>query len=103
MDDPKCSRPHLTPELMRVFAQLLRDRFQLEADVASLASILEGAVLMDQPPFGWLEALKQMRETVEYRNTSEQYAQQLAQVEKIADAVEWENFLKSIPPTHFLN
>jgi hypothetical protein len=93
----------MEPKIVREFIKLIREHFRLQAEVRMLAAILETAVVKDQPPIGWLEALKQARKTQTYRNISEQYAPLLAQLEQSADANELDRLIGTIPPTDFLN
>lgn len=93
----------MEPKTTREFVKLIREFFRLQAEVRSLAALLQTAELMDQPPIKWLDALKQMRTLQEYRNISEQYAPLLAHIEQFAEATELDQLIKSIPPTEFLN
>ena len=81
--------------------------FRLQAEVRALAAILEPAVTLKQPPYDWLEALKLARKQREYRNVSEQFEPQIAQLEQAPEAKEaagnLDDFLSSIPPAEFLN
>jgi len=89
----------MTPKQVREFVPLIREYFRLQAEVRSLAAILEGAVQGHQPPWGWREALKQLRLTDCYRNISEQYALELAHIEQAADEHELRRVLDTLPPT----
>ena len=93
----------MEPKVIREFIKLVREHFHLQAEVKTLAAILETAVYVHQPPIDWLEALKLARETEAYRNISEQYAPLLAQLEQSADANELDRLIGTIPPTDFLN
>jgi hypothetical protein len=93
----------MNPEQTRAFVKLIREHFRLQADIRMLAAILESAATFNHPPFGWLEALRLGRSTPEYRNISQQYAQQLAHIEQSAEATELDQLIRSIPPTEFLN
>jgi hypothetical protein len=90
-------------KIIREFIKLIREHFRLQAEVQTLAAILETAVHVHEPPNGWLEALKLARETEAYRNISEQYASLVVQLEKSADANDLDRLMDTIPPTDFLN
>ena len=81
----------------------MRANFRLQADVRALAMILEAAVDLNQPPLGWLDALRLARLQPEYRSISEQLAPQFAALEQSLDLSELGGLLDSIPPTDFLN
>jgi len=83
--------------------QLAREHFRLLAEIKSLAAILETAERLNQAPIKWLDALKLLRTQPEYRNISEQFEPQLAEVERSAEAIELGRLLDSIPPAQFLN
>lgn len=93
----------MKPEQTHEFVKLIREHFRLRADINTLAAILETAVRLNRPPFGWLEALKLARTKHEYRNISEQFEPQLAEVERSLEEAELDRLLDSIPPTQFLN
>jgi len=88
----------MTPERIRETARLIREHLRLQAEVRSLAAILESAEQVRQPPWAWRDALKQLRRTESYRNISEQYAQQLARIEEAADENELSRVIGTIPP-----
>jgi hypothetical protein len=90
-------------ESTQAFVKLIREFFRLQAEVRTLAAILQTAEQLDQPPIKWLEALKQARTHPNYRNISEQYAPLLDHIEQSAQANELDRLIKSIPPTQFLN
>lgn len=92
----------MEPKAIREFINLIREHFRLPAEIRTLAAILETAVHGDQPPIGWLEALKVARETLAYRNISEQHAPLLAQLEESADAIELARLISTIPATQSL-
>jgi hypothetical protein len=89
----------MTPKQIRETAKLIREHFRLQAEARSLAAILEGAEQVRQPPWNWRDALKQLRLTESYRNISEQYTQQLADIEQYADENELCRVIDTIPPT----
>jgi hypothetical protein len=97
---PKVGREgKMTPEQIREMGKLIREHFRLQAEIRSLAAILEGAEQVRQPPWGWRQALKQLRLTESYRKISEQYAQQLTHIEQAADENELRRLIDTIPPT----
>ena len=87
----------------RAFTKVIREHFKLRAEVVTLAAMLEIAEQLNQPPIGWLKALKLARTKQEYRNISEQFEPQLAELERSAGATELDRLLNSIPPAEFLN
>jgi len=89
----------MTPKQIREFVPLIREYFRLQAEVRSLAAILEGSAQVRQPAWGWREALKQLRLTESYRNISEQYALELAHIEQVADEHELRRVIEALPPT----
>lgn len=89
----------MTPNQIREFVPLIREYFRLQAEVRSLAAILEGAAQGHQPPWAWREALKQLRLTESYRNISEQYALELARIEQVADERELRRVMEALPPS----
>lgn len=93
----------MEPESTQAFVKLIREFFRLQADVRTLAAILQAAEQLDQPPIKWLEALRLARLQPDYRSISEQYAPLLAHIEQSAEANELDRLIKSIPPTQFLN
>jgi hypothetical protein len=93
----------MEPKAIREFIKLIREHFPLQAEVRTLASILETAVYLNQPPIGWLNMLKLVRKTPDYRSISEQYAPLLAQFEESADANELARLISTIPPTQPFN
>ena len=90
----------MTPKQVREIVPLIREYFRLQAEVRSLAAILEGAVQGHQPPWAWREALKPLRLTQSYRNISEQYALELAHIEQVADEHELRRVMEALPPVH---
>src|SRR5713226_9355864 len=89
----------MTPEQLdkftKEFTKLLREYFRLQAEVKTLAGIIQTFVhLNEPPPMNWLELLKLARETQDYRNISEQYTQVLARLESVADASELARLLE---------
>jgi hypothetical protein len=93
----------MQPKVIREFTKLVREHLRLQAEVKTLAAILDTAVYVHQPPIDWLEALKLARETEAYRNISEQYDSLLVQLEKSADLNQLDRLISTIPPTEFLN
>jgi hypothetical protein len=93
----------MKPEQTREIIKLVREHFRLQAEVRTLAAILEVAERLDQAPFKWLDALKQARQTPGYRTISEQFEPQLAEVERSLEDTELGLMLEKIPPTQFLN
>jgi hypothetical protein len=87
----------------REFVKLIREHFRLQAEVRTLAALLETAVQLNQPPFGWLDALKLARKQPDYRSISEQFEPQLAEVERSLEESELGRVLEKIPPIQFLN
>jgi hypothetical protein len=95
--------PLLPPEFGRQFAALLREHLRLQADIRSLASMLKHAEASEVPPYGWLDALKALRETPAYRSISEQYEPQFHAIEDAADGEECLKLLATMPPTRLPN
>ena len=93
----------MEPKTTREFVKLIREHFRLEAEVKTLAAILETAVFLNQPPIGWLNALKVARLQQDYRNISEQFGPQLVQLDAAVDWNELIRVLGNIPPSQFLN
>ena|ERR1700676_4722426 len=86
------------------FTKLLRDYFRLQADAMALELIIRTSVATKDPvPELWLEALKHIRTTQEYRNISEQFGPQLVQLDAAVDWNELIRVLGTIPPSQFLN
>jgi hypothetical protein len=98
----------MTPEqlekITKECTKLLRAHFQLQAEVKTLASIIQIFVQVNEPPpANWLDLLRAARETPAYRSISEQFAPQLAQLEAVADWSELNRLLGAIPPAQFVN
>jgi hypothetical protein len=93
----------MKPEQTREILKLVREHFRLQAEVRTLAAMLEVAERLDQAPFKWLDALKQARETQGYRSISEQFEPQLVAIEHSLEENELAHLLGSIPPAEFLN
>jgi hypothetical protein len=91
----------MKPKQIREIARLIREHFLLQADIRALGAILDAAVNLNQPPFGWLEALRLARLQPDYRNISEQLAPQLAELEQSLEASELVRLLENIPPIQF--
>jgi len=94
---------YMEPKVIREFIKLVREHSRLQAEVKTLAAILETSVYVHEPPIDWLEALKLARETEAYRNISEKYDSLLVQLEKTADLNQLDRLISTIPPTEFLN
>jgi hypothetical protein len=83
--------------------KLVREHFKLQADVQTLAAMLETSVNLGRPPVGWLKALKLARQEPNYRNISEQFETQLVELERSLDESELARLVDSIPQTDFPN
>jgi hypothetical protein len=79
--------------IARRLSELLRENARLQAEVQALGGILRSAVLHREAPKAWSLALKQMRNTPEYRTVAEQYAEQIARLERSANAREIQQIL----------
>ena len=76
----------------------------MQAEVRSLAAILEYVRTQGElPPEGWLESLKAMRQTPQYRSIAEQYEPLFRAVEDAADVEQCERLLQTMPPTQIPN
>jgi hypothetical protein len=96
--------PPLPPDFGRQLVALIREHSQLQAEVRTLASILEYVEKEGHlPEEGWLATLKPMRETPACRNISEQSERLLLQIEQAADVREVEQILSTIPPSKYIN
>jgi hypothetical protein len=85
------------------FADLLRENARLQAEVQALGGILRSAVLHREVPKAWSISLKQMRNTPEYRTVAEQYAEQIARLERSANTREIQQILADKIHPHRLN
>jgi len=93
----------LTPAQTRELVRLLREFMRLQAEVRTLASILEAAVRINQPPVGWLDLLKEARKSQEYRSISEQYEAEFSRIEQNADETALYELSRTMPSTKILN
>lgn len=95
---------NMNPEQSRKFIELLREHMMLRAEVRSLASILTYVETQGHLPIeDWLATLKEMRQTPEYRNISEQYESLFARVEQAADVNEAVRLLETMPSAQIPN
>lgn len=79
----------------------MRDYCRLDAERRMLAALFYTAEVNDQPPYKWLDALKQARTTPEYRKISEQLEPSLVALEESLEQDELARLIESIPPTDF--
>jgi hypothetical protein len=93
----------LNPEQSRKFVELVRDYLLLQAEVRSLASILLAAEKANIAPVGWLEDLKVLRQTPEYRSIAEQSEPLFARILAAADEKEVDQLLQSTPKARIPN
>jgi hypothetical protein len=84
--------------IARHFSDLLRENARLQAEVNALGGILRSAVLHREVPKAWSIALKQMRNTPEYRTVAEQHAEVTARLERSATTREIQQILDKIHP-----
>jgi hypothetical protein len=89
--------------IARQFADLLRENARLQAEVHALGGILRSAVLHREVPKAWSISLKRMRNTPEYRTVAEQYAEQIASLERSANTREIQQALANQVHSHRLN
>jgi hypothetical protein len=93
----------LAPEFGRQLVSLLRDYLRQQADIRSLSSILTHAETSEAVPYGWLEALKLLRETPEYIQIAAEHEAAFLAVEERADQLEIEQLLATMPATRYPN
>jgi hypothetical protein len=68
-----------------------------------LSSILIHAEASEVAPYGWLEALKLLRETPEYMQIAAGHEAAFLAVEERADQIEIEQLLATMPATRYPN
>ena len=94
----------MTPNRGRNLIALIREYARLEAEVKSLASVLNYVETEGHLPIeGWLATLKDMRETPQYRTISERYEPLLLHAEQTVDLAEVESLLEKLPTARILN
>ena len=89
--------------IARQFADLLRENARLHAEVQARGGILRSAVLHREVPKAWSSSLQRMRNTLEYRTISEQYAKQIERLERSADSREITQILSNTSDFQRLN
>jgi len=93
----------LNPEQTRKLIELMKDYDVLQAELTSLAAMLQNCETKMLVPVGWLDNLKEIRKSQQYQNIAQRHSALIARIENAADLTEVEQLLQTNPSAQIPN